>query len=256
MVAWAAAQLVSPNGGGGGGGGGSGGKAGLANITHPWLRGFGPSPTADCVFPDLAGPSYTSLSTGYGTAHHRYYLDEVLVAVAVVDVTPRYLSSVYVFYDPAISQSLPLGKLTALREIQWVQAAAQRHALHTYLMGYYIENCPKMRYKAEYAPSEILCPVTRAGWVPVGQAAVQLKTAKRAPLVDVATAAAWEGGARLREAVMAGALARTPFQMGKQILSIQEIKELAPAWIADVMTPLKVFLHAVGEARGRFVIVV
>ena len=27
-----------------------------------------------------------------------------------------------------------------------------------YYMGYYIHSCPKMRYKAEYAPSELLCP--------------------------------------------------------------------------------------------------
>lgn len=28
------------------------------------------------------------------------------------------------------------------------------------LQGFYIHNCEKMRYKAEYSPSELLCPIT------------------------------------------------------------------------------------------------
>ena len=45
------------------------------------------------------------------------------MAVAVLDVLPRCLSSKYVFWDPALA-SLSLGKLTALREIAWVQDAS------------------------------------------------------------------------------------------------------------------------------------
>ena len=33
-------------------------------------------------------------------------------------------------------------------------------------MGFYIHSCPKMRYKAQYNPSEIVCPET-FDWVPV-----------------------------------------------------------------------------------------
>lgn len=43
-----------------------------------------------------------------------------LVAVGVVDVLPRCLSSVYLFWDPACAHLAP-GKLTALKEIEWVQ---------------------------------------------------------------------------------------------------------------------------------------
>ncbi len=32
-------------------------------------------------------------------------------------------------------------------------------------MGYYIHSCSKMRYKARFGPSDLLCPVTY-GWVP------------------------------------------------------------------------------------------
>ena len=114
------------------------------------------------------------------------------MAVGVVDILPRCLSSVYLFWDPALP-TLSLGKLTALKvlyaafvcvsipslvtmfipwtqEIDWVQqqAARQRHqlggaeaVLHYYYMGFYIHTCHKMRYKAGYAPSELLCPETQ-----------------------------------------------------------------------------------------------
>ena len=34
------------------------------------------------------------------------------------------------------------------------------------MQGYYLETCPKMRYKAEFHPSELLCMRTYA-WVPL-----------------------------------------------------------------------------------------
>ncbi|WIA11769.1 hypothetical protein OEZ85_011863 [Tetradesmus obliquus] len=102
---------------------------------------------------------------GYGSFHQQYRLDGKLVAVGVVDVLPRCLSSKYFFWDPDYAW-LSLGRYGALREIDWV---AQAHAagaseLRYYYLGYYIHTCPKMAYKAEYAPSELLCP-QRQVWV-------------------------------------------------------------------------------------------
>jgi arginine-tRNA-protein transferase len=93
-----------------------------------------------------------------GTYHQHYRLsDGVLIAVGVVDVLPHGLSSVYLFYDPTFAHDLvPLGKYAILREIEWTQQAG----LPYYYLGYYIESCPKMRYKADYHPSELLCPTT------------------------------------------------------------------------------------------------
>jgi arginyl-tRNA--protein-N-Asp/Glu arginylyltransferase len=239
----------------------------------PWLIGFGAS--RDYVFPDLvrdgsgdndddddddqrARAGGAALATGYGTAHHRYFLDGVLVAVAVVDVTPRALSSVYAFYDPVVAKrGLPLGKLTALREIQWLQAAAARQptaALRTYLMGYYIDSCPKMRYKAEYAPSELLCPQTRAAWVRADVGAARLRAAPRAPIVAEEDAAAWRGGERRREAAMAVALARAPIRQGKMIFGVHDLKAMAPEYLAEIMPTLKNLLAKTGDAAGRFIL--
>jgi len=109
--------------------------------------------------------------TQQGTFHQQYRVNGNLIAVGVVDVLPQGLSSVYVFYDPDFCHNVaPLGKYTVLREIQW----AQEHKLPYYYLGYYIESCVKMRYKADYAPSDLLCPRT-AVWVPAAIAQRLLK---------------------------------------------------------------------------------
>ncbi|KAK9124476.1 hypothetical protein Sjap_014078 [Stephania japonica] len=97
-------------------------------------------------------------SCGYGSFHQQYVIDGKLVAVGVVDILPRCLSSKYLFWDPDLA-SLSLGKYTALQEIGWVKEN-QAHCsnLQYYYLGYYIHSCSKMRYKAAYRPSELLCP--------------------------------------------------------------------------------------------------
>lgn len=97
----------------------------------PCITYYGFREGREHIFPDLPAPGKGSpqlaeaqvLSLGYGSFHQRYYIDDRLVAVGVVDVLPHCLSSVYLFYDPELGRRLALGKLTALREIQWVQAA-------------------------------------------------------------------------------------------------------------------------------------
>ena len=93
-----------------------------------------------------------------GTYHQHYTVSgNVLVAVGVVDVLPTGLSSVYLFYNPSFAHQLvPLGKYAILKEIEWTAKAG----LPYYYLGYYIESCPKMKYKGDYHPSELLCPTT------------------------------------------------------------------------------------------------
>lgn len=86
--------------------------------------------------------------------------------------------------------------MVALKEIAGVAAAAASPSpppspptsppppslYRHYYMGYYIASCPKMRYKAEYAPSELRCGVSGA-WVPAAAAAPRADAAPRAPLL-------------------------------------------------------------------------
>jgi len=138
---------------------------------------------------------------GFGSFHHQYLVDGRLVAVGVVDVLPKCLSSKYFFYDPKFKWA-SLGKLSALREIEWVKRAAAATASSTtphttasqnqsqqmqlkYLyLGYYIHDCPKMRYKAEYVPSELKCPVTGLWTTLTSDVGARIKHATFAPLRD------------------------------------------------------------------------
>ena len=85
----------------------------------------------------------------FGTYHQQYRLstskdafDGPLIAVGVADILPHCFSSVYAFYDPILSNSLELGKYTALREIEWVRRASGfRPELHYYYLGKKHESC-------------------------------------------------------------------------------------------------------------------
>ena len=111
-------------------------------------------------------------SVGYGAFHQQYRIDGALIAVGVIDVLPSGLSSKYCFWDPEYAH-LSVGKLSALKEIEWTREQSKRSpSFEYYYMGYYIHSCRKMRYKAEYSPSEILCPATHR-WVNVNDVDVQ-----------------------------------------------------------------------------------
>ncbi len=73
-----------------------------------------------------------------------------LLGVAVTDVTETGLSAVYTFFDP-MEQARSLGHYAILRQIEMA-----RDQGYTYLyLGYWIDECDKMRYKARYRPAEI-----------------------------------------------------------------------------------------------------
>lgn len=118
---------------------------------------------------------------GYGTFHARYELNGTLIAVAVLDILPRCVSSVYLFYSPAYGH-LSLGSLSALHEIAHTASLTPTCPdLRYYYMGYYIHTCPKMSYKGSYAPSELLCEATQT-WVPLSDAVARLLPGGRAPV--------------------------------------------------------------------------
>ncbi|XP_011483052.1 arginyl-tRNA--protein transferase 1 isoform X3 [Oryzias latipes] len=103
---------------------------------------------------------------GYGSFHQQYWLDGKIVAVGVIDILPTCVSSVYLYYHPDFA-ALSLGSYSALREIAFTrQLQKQSPKLSFYYLGFYIHSCPKMRYKGQYRPSDLLCPETYA-WVPI-----------------------------------------------------------------------------------------
>ncbi|KAI9474596.1 Arginyl-tRNA--protein transferase 1 [Coemansia sp. RSA 990] len=106
------------------------------------------------------------LPHGLGSYHQCYYVDGRLAAVGVIDILPSCISSVYLFYDPEYS-ALSLGTFSSLREIALVHQLHQTtESIRFYYMGYYIPSCPKMTYKGQWRPAELLDLVSLK-WIPI-----------------------------------------------------------------------------------------
>ncbi len=74
-----------------------------------------------------------------------------LLAVAVTDRQPDSLSAVYTFFAPE-QQRLSLGVAAILRQLDWARQLGKRWLY----LGYWINDCQKMSYKADYRPLEVL----------------------------------------------------------------------------------------------------
>lgn len=79
-----------------------------------------------------------------------------LVACVLIDHLSDGLSMVYSFFDPSMTQR-SLGKYMILDHIMRCKDAS----LPYLYLGYWVENSPKMDYKADFKPSQILGV---AGW--------------------------------------------------------------------------------------------
>ncbi len=85
------------------------------------------------------------------TRHVEFRLGPDLIAVLVFDELRDGLSAVYSFFDPAATRR-SLGRMAIL----WLIDEAQRRSLPYVYLGYWIADCQKMSYKAEYQPLELL----------------------------------------------------------------------------------------------------
>jgi arginine-tRNA-protein transferase len=87
----------------------------------------------------------------FATEEWCYQLKGRLLAVGYVDVLPGGLSAIYFFYDPE-ERHRSLGTWNVL---QLIHEARERRVPFVYL-GYYVEGCPSMAYKASFTPNQIL----------------------------------------------------------------------------------------------------
>lgn len=118
-------------------------------------------------------PPPKHLPLNYGSYHQLYKVDGKLVAMAVLDILPSCVSSVYFMYDKSWER-FSLGKLSALREVSLAREIHELglHEMQSLYMGFYIYSCQKMRYKGEYSPSYLADPETYE-WFPLEES-VQL----------------------------------------------------------------------------------
>jgi leucyl-tRNA---protein transferase len=87
----------------------------------------------------------------FATEEWCYYLDGRLVGVGYVDVLPAGLSAIYFFYAPE-ERRRSLGTWNVLNVI----AEAARRGLPFVYMGYFVQGCSSLAYKARFVPNQIL----------------------------------------------------------------------------------------------------
>jgi arginine-tRNA-protein transferase len=77
-----------------------------------------------------------------------------LVGLALSDLTPRSMSALYFFYDPAWSKR-SIGTANVVSQV----AIARRFGRQHLYLGYRVDACPSLAYKATFRPQERL-----VGW--------------------------------------------------------------------------------------------
>lgn len=98
-----------------------------------------------------------------GTFFLTAWLGDRLVATAVTDTHGHGLSAIYTFFDPDLADR-SLGVFAILKQ---VEECRRRGLPHLYL-GFWIAESPKMRYKIDYQPLQLL---VGDGWQEVRPAA-------------------------------------------------------------------------------------
>jgi arginine-tRNA-protein transferase len=76
-----------------------------------------------------------------------YFDKNKLIGVDLIDILENGISSIYFYYDPDYS-TYSLGKLSLYKQIQYAQKSDKKWVY----LGYYVEDCPSLSYKAEYKP--------------------------------------------------------------------------------------------------------
>jgi leucyl-tRNA---protein transferase len=80
-----------------------------------------------------------------------FRLADRVIMVSLVDRLLDGLSAVYTFFEPELAKR-SLGVFNILTQIEWTQ----RMGLDYTYLGYWIEDSPKMAYKADFRPIELL----------------------------------------------------------------------------------------------------
>lgn len=111
---------------------------------------------------DSSPESYLSFITaGWSdTLLYEFRRGDRLLAVAIVDRLDNGLSAVYTFFDPT-ETARGLGTYAIL----WQLADARRQELEWVYLGYWVQECHKMAYKANFRPHQVF---VGGGWIEVG----------------------------------------------------------------------------------------
>lgn len=93
------------------------------------------------------------------TLEFRYYVDDKLSCVSILDMGQTSANSAYCYFDPKVADR-SLGVYSVLYETEWCRARGMRW----YYLGLWVSDCSALRYKTNYLPHERL---VRGRWVRV-----------------------------------------------------------------------------------------
>ena len=97
------------------------------------------------------------------TLEFRYYVDDKLSCVSILDMGQTSANSAYCYFDPKVADR-SLGVYSVLYETEWCRARGMRW----YYLGLWVSDCSALRYKTNYLPHERL---VRGRWVRVEERA-------------------------------------------------------------------------------------
>jgi len=96
---------------------------------------------------------YNSFVDGYGSFGYEflYIRDKKLIGVALVDILPNAMSSIYCYYDHNY-EDYSIGTYSILKQIEY----AKTLGIEYLYLGYWVEENRSLTYKSRYKPHEIL----------------------------------------------------------------------------------------------------
>lgn len=99
----------------------------------------------------LSGENYRAwlVDSCVSTVEFQYIIATKLVAVSILDLGEKAVSSVYHYFDPDFSD-YSLGVYSVLREIEW----CKERGFDWYYLGFFVAECDHLNYKATYFPHQ------------------------------------------------------------------------------------------------------
>jgi arginine-tRNA-protein transferase len=124
-------------------------KLALYDRFHDFHAGFKDWPAQEPK--QVSGYVESFVHNPVSTEEWLYTVNDRLIGVGYVDRLPGALSAVYFYYDPAERQR-SLGTYNVMRVIA---DAARSRIPHVYL-GYFVDGCRSLEYKANFRPNQVL----------------------------------------------------------------------------------------------------
>jgi len=133
-------------------------KLALYDRFHAFQTGFKGWPGHDPQ--TVADYAESFLDNPFPTEEWQYQIDGRLVGVGYVDEVPDGLSAIYFFHEPDFRER----SLGVWNVLEVIRAAAERRLPFVYL-GFHVEGCGSLEYKAGYQPNEVL-DAASGSWQP------------------------------------------------------------------------------------------